>query len=81
MVNDRTIVNDQKAVNASIQPIFFPDNSELPSFIPSMEIDFKLDDIKLDGLQNLQGQIRSSKPAQIVPIDISKNPSIWTILM
>lgn len=81
MMNDRTIFNDQKAVNASIQPIFFPDNNELPSFIPSMEIDFKLDDIKLDGLQDLQGQIRSSKPAQIVPIDISKNPSIWTILM
>lgn len=79
-INDRVIINDEKAVISSTQPLFFPDN-ELPSLIPSVKLDVNLEDIKLDGLQELQNQILSSKPADLLTFDIPKNPSIWTILM
>lgn len=59
-INDQFIVTDEKTSNASMS-ILFPDFGELPNLMPSLKLDFKMNDLKLDGLQELRTQILSAK--------------------
>lgn len=79
-IKDRVIINDNKTIVTAIKPILFPDFKEKPTLMPLLNLSFKLEDLKLDNLQELKYQIISNEP-HLTFNQISRIPSFWTILI
>lgn len=80
ITNSESIINDQKLIKANNQPILFPDFADTPTLLPVLNLSLHLHDLKLDGLHRLKNEVIQNQP-HLVFSEISKTPSLWTVLL
>lgn len=74
-----TVYNKHRIINKH-QPMLLPNINGLPK-IKSTNLTLHLQDINLDGLQQIKNQIQENVPQLETPSYISTYPSAWTILL
>lgn len=77
---EESIINNQKLIKTSYQPILFPDFNRVPTMLPTLNLSIQLQEVKLDGLHELKNQIMENQPHTVFR-NISNPPSIWTVII
>lgn len=78
VVNQETIIYNQKPISTQSQPILFPDFDSDVSLLPTLNLSVHLDQVKLDELYKLKNEIQENEP-QLFFDYVHTTPSIWTI--
>lgn len=80
MSSQESIINNRVSVSNFSEPILFPDIDNEIRLLPTLNLSMRLQDIKLDGLHELQNLIEENQPPKSF-ISTSGSPSIWTITL
>jgi hypothetical protein len=78
--NKKKIVTNQKNVSRTSQPVLFPDINTEINLLPTLNLSVQLQRVNLDELHEIQNEIQNNQPHLFFE-EISKVPSLWTIII